>query len=65
MRVLNTLLPLSFLLFLKAHDVRKTHGSPDYNVVTLNPQTSLWQGTGDTSKIYEKMRESSTGKRQT
>lgn len=37
---------------------------PAYNVVTLNPKTNLWQGTGDTSKIYEKMRECSAGKRQ-
>ena len=38
---------------------------PTYNVVTLNPETNLWQGTGDASKLYEKMRDSSTGKRQT
>ena len=37
---------------------------PAYNVVTLNPQTNLWQGTGDPSKLYEKMRECSAGKRQ-
>ena len=38
---------------------------PAYNVVTLNSQANLWQGTGDTSKLYEKMRECSAGKRQT
>ena len=38
---------------------------PAYNVVTLNPQTNLWQGTGDTAKLYEKMRECSANKRQT
>ena len=37
---------------------------PAYNVVTLNPQTNLRQGTGDPSKPYEKMRECSAGKRQ-
>ena len=36
---------------------------PAYNVVTLNPQTNLWQGTGDTSKLYEKMRECSASKK--
>ena len=38
---------------------------PTYNVVTLNPQSNLWHGIGDTSKLYEKMRECSAGKRQT
>ena len=38
---------------------------PAYNVVILNPQTNLWQGTRDTSKIYEKMRECSAGRKQT
>ena len=35
---------------------------PAYNVVTLNPQTNLWQGTRDTSKLYEKMRECTASK---
>ena len=37
---------------------------PVYNVVILNPQTNLWQGTRDTAKLYEKMRECSASKRQ-
>ena len=36
---------------------------PAYNVVTLNPQTNLWLGTRDTSKLYEKMRECSASKK--
>jgi hypothetical protein len=51
--------------FVEARRIFTNARLPTYNVVTLNPQTNLWQGTGDTSKIYEKMRVCSACKRQT